>query len=67
MIEKTNMKKLFLATLFVLFNAQANAATVEIYSLDLMDDQRGFCIDIRGHKSKAINIIQSPSSFVVSN
>ena len=26
---------------------------VEIYSLDQMDDPRGFCIDIRGHKSKA--------------
>jgi hypothetical protein len=47
------MKKLLLTTLFVLFNAQANAEIVEIYSLDLMDDQRGFCIDIRGHKSKA--------------
>ena len=53
MIQKANMKKLLLTTLFVLFNAQANAAIVEIYSLDLMDDQRGFCIDIRGHKSKA--------------
>ena len=53
MICKTNMKKLLLTTLFVLLNAQANAAIVEIYSLDPMDDQRGFCIDIRGHKSKA--------------
>ena len=52
-IEKVNMKKLFLTTLFVLFNAQANAEIVEIYSLDLIDDQRGFCIVIRGHKSKA--------------
>jgi hypothetical protein len=26
---------------------------VEIYSLNQMDDNRGFCIDIRGHKSKA--------------
>ena len=26
---------------------------VEIYSLNQMDDDRGFCIDIRGHKSKA--------------
>ena len=26
---------------------------VEIYSLNLMDDDRGFCIDIRGYKSKA--------------
>ena len=47
------MKKLFSTTLFVLFNAQANAAMVEIYSLDPMDDKRGFCIDIKGHKSKA--------------
>ena len=26
---------------------------VEIYSLNQMDDDRGFCIDIRGYKSKA--------------
>lgn len=26
---------------------------VEIYSLNQMDENRGFCIDIRGHKSKA--------------
>ena len=26
---------------------------VEIYSLNQMDEDRGFCIDIRGHKSKA--------------
>ena len=26
---------------------------VEIYSLNPMDDDRGFCIDIRGHKLKA--------------
>ena len=26
---------------------------VEIYSLNQMDDDRGFCADIRGHKSKA--------------
>ena len=26
---------------------------VEFYSLDQIGDQRGFCIDIRGHKSKA--------------
>ena len=30
MIEKANMKKLLLTTLFVLFNAQANAEIVEI-------------------------------------
>ena len=47
------MKKLLLTILFVLFNSKANAAIVEIYSLDLMDDRRGFCIDIRGYKSKA--------------
>ena len=26
---------------------------VEIYSLNQMDEDRGFCIDIKGHKSKA--------------
>ena len=34
-------------------SSQVTAEMVEIYSLDQMDDQRGFCIDIRGHKSKA--------------
>ena len=35
-----------------MFKAPENVAIVEIYSLDLMDNQRGFCIDIKGHKSK---------------
>ena len=47
------MKKLLLTISFFLFSIQANAGMVEIYSIDQMDDQRGFCIDIRGHKSKA--------------
>lgn len=34
-------------------NSQVSAEIIEIYSLNQMDDQRGFCIDVRGHKSKA--------------
>ena len=34
-------------------NSQVSAEIIEIHSLDEMDDQRGFCIDVRGHKSKA--------------
>ena len=47
------MKKLLLTISFILFSIQANAGMLEIYSIDQMDDQRGFCIDIRGYKSKA--------------
>ena len=47
------MKKLLLTISFFLFSIQANAGMLEIYSIDQMDDQRGFCVDIRGHKSKA--------------
>ena len=45
-----------LTFLFYLIFLSPNIVTgnsVEIYSLDQLDDQRGFCIDIRGHKSKA--------------
>ena len=47
------MKKLLITVLFGLFSTQVSATVVEIYSLDQKDDQRGFCIDIKGHKSKA--------------
>ena len=47
------MKKLLITVLFALFSTQVSATMVEIYSLDQKDDQRGFCIDIKGHKSKA--------------
>ena len=47
------MKKLFAIVFFVLIGTQVAAMIVEIYSLDQMDDQRGYCIDIKGHKSKA--------------
>jgi hypothetical protein len=48
------MRKLtVLFYLIFLFPNIVTANLVEIYSLDQMDDQRGFCIDIRGHKSKA--------------
>ena len=49
------MKKLFgilVLSLFLIASSQAND-NVEIYLLDQLDDPRGFCIDIRGHKSKA--------------
>ena len=43
---------LFLYLLFLIPNI-VSGGIVEIYSLNQMDDNRGFCIDIRGHKSKA--------------
>ena len=48
------MKKLTLSfyLLFLIPNI-VSGEIVEIYSLNQMDDDRGFCIDIRGHKSKA--------------
>ena len=48
------MKKLLLS--FYLFFVLPNIVLgeiVEIYSVNKMDDLRGYCIDIRGHKSKA--------------
>jgi hypothetical protein len=47
------MRKLSVIVLCLALSSQVSAEMVEIYSLDQMDDQRGFCIDIRGHKSKA--------------
>ena len=47
------MRRLSIIFLFLALSSQVTAEMVEIYSLDQMDDQRGFCIDIRGHKSKA--------------
>ena len=48
------MKPLFLFfNLFFLIPHIVPGEIVEIYSLNEMDDHRGFCIDIRGHKSKA--------------
>ena len=48
------MRKLTLVVyLFFLFPNIALGEIVEIFSLNQLDDDRGFCIDIRGHKSKA--------------
>jgi hypothetical protein len=48
------VKKLTLSIylLFLIPNI-VSGEIVEIYSLNQMDDDRGFCVDIRGHKSKA--------------
>ena len=43
---------LFFHLLFLIPNI-VMGGIVEIYSLNVLDDNRGFCIDIRGHKSKA--------------
>ena len=43
---------LFFHLLFLIPNIVLGGI-VEIYSLNGLDDNRGFCIDIRGHKSKA--------------
>ncbi|MDA9990872.1 ricin-type beta-trefoil lectin domain protein [Paracoccaceae bacterium] len=48
------MRKLtLLVYLLFLFPNIALGEIVEIFSLNQLDDNRGFCIDIRGHKSKA--------------
>lgn len=40
--------------LFVFFkNISFSSELVEIYLLDSLDDERGFCIDIKGHKNRA--------------
>ena len=40
--------------LFILFkNISYSSELVEIYLLDNLDDERGFCIDIKGYKSRA--------------
>ena len=40
--------------LFILSkNISYSSELVEIYLLDNLDDERGFCIDIKGHKSRA--------------
>ena len=48
------MRKLILSlySIFLIPNI-ALGEIVEIYSLNQTDENRGFCIDIRGHKSKA--------------
>jgi hypothetical protein len=48
------MRKLtFLFYLIFLLPNIVTGNLVEIYSLDQMDEPRGFCIDIRGYKSRA--------------
>ena len=48
------MRKLtLLCYLFFLLPNIVSGEIVEIYSLNQMDDLRGYCIDIRGYKSKA--------------
>ena len=49
------MKKLLGIMIIVLFiiNPLKADNSVEIYLLNLLDEPRGFCIDIRGHKFKA--------------
>ena len=48
------MKNLTIALAFlVIFSLPVTGEVVEIHSLNRMDDPRGYCIDIRGHKSKA--------------
>ena len=49
------MKILILVSfLFILSKNISNSSElVEIHLLDNLDDERGFCIDIKGHKSRA--------------
>ena len=47
------MKTLLAILSFFLFPNIGLGNTVEIYSVYQMDEPRGYCIDIKGHKSKA--------------
>ena len=47
------MKTLLAIVLFVLLPNICLGSTVEIHSVYQIDEPRGYCIDIRGHKSKA--------------
>ena len=54
------MKKVFIAIFIIFFYINSTSTfsksisdIVEIKLLDNLDDERGFCIDIRGHKYKA--------------
>ena len=55
MLGSWNMKKLLVITVLGLFLTTTSQAdnSVEIYLLNQLDDPRGFCIDIKGHKLKA--------------
>ena len=45
---------IFVCCLFILSkNISHSSELVEIHLLDNLDDERGFCIDIKGHKSRA--------------
>jgi hypothetical protein len=47
------MKTLSAIVSFVLLPNIGLGSTVEIHSVYQIDEPRGYCIDIRGHKSKA--------------
>ena len=47
------MKNYLATLLLVSLPSIGPGNTVEIYSLNQMDEPRGYCIDIKGHKSKA--------------
>ena len=48
------MKTLFTLFILFIFTSKLSASeTVEIHLLDNLDDKRGYCLDIKGHKSKA--------------
>ena len=48
--------KIFILVLCIFIlskNISYSSELVEIYLLDNLDDERGFCLDIKGHKSRA--------------
>ncbi len=55
MLGSWNMKKILAIIVLGLFLTTTSQAdnSVEIYLLNQLDDPRGFCIDIKGHKLKA--------------
>ena len=48
------MKKIFFLVCLIFSSPTiVLSEAIEIHALDQLDDDRGFCLDIRGHKSKA--------------
>ena len=54
------MKQILLTSLLIIgastvraVDTSGSVSLVEIYAMNQIDDQRGYCLDIKGHKSKA--------------
>ena len=48
-----NLRSLVMVLGFLTLSDRVLGEQVEIYLIDPLDEDRGYCIDIKGHKSKA--------------